>query len=725
MLNALMLLGLLGLAIPVIIHLIQKQRLTPQPLATIQFLDRQDVANAFAPVPRDMLQLLLRLLLLTLFIVLMSRLALGGREPGPRALAVILDDSMSMQQQAEGNQTLFARHKAQILQLIDGLRPADRMALILVGDRVVVETGYLRDKQALRRIAESFQVSDSGGLALMPAIRNTVDQLRSRREVNAAVLVFSDHQRVNYQHFLDEAAQGGRENRTTAFRRALDRSAVKVMLIDEHPAAGDNLAIEDARFLPERVYLGSSAKTTVLVRNLAASEKLTRVVLYEGTQAGENRTLPLAAGEVAYLDLVHRFESPIDVACRVEIEDDVLRGDNTFHVGMRMKERKQVLLVAAGSGREEQEELEIRYAGADLLAYALNPGEVLGAGAGTYISVKRVTPALLDRVSLPLYSLVVVYGVTDIPEQSAKDLGAFVNNGGGLYLIPDEDVAPLRFNQTYGNVLGGLQIGQLKEPDTAQPIDRNEGKIAHPLLLPLVHGEWGDLREIHFQQYFGVVASGTAEPALRAANGDPLGFVVSLGRGRVYVQMFSCALSAGSLPRSTAFVPMVQTVLAGLTAPREPEGRDTMRVGDALRVRLPEFRGLTGQVLLSGPEKLELPLIGSGGDEIRVAGLLHAGPYEISHSARKSGRKRWLTVNPVQGESRLTPITEEEQAVLFGRKNSMRMPFGALEQHFSRRHELVALLSALVALAFLVEAIVGAWQSRRAARRFQEEGQPA
>ena len=218
-----------------------------------------------------------------------------------------------------------------------------------------------------------------------------------------------------------------------------------------------------------------------------------------------------------------------------------------------------------------------------------------------------------------------------------------------------------------------------------------------------------------------VVADGAGLSLIQLA----LGFVVSLGRGRVYVQMFSCALSAGSLPRSTAFVPMVQTVLAGLTAPREPEGRDTMRVGDALRVRLPEFRGLTGQVLLSGPEKLELPLIGSGGDEIRVAGLLHAGPYEISHSARKSGRKRWLTVNPVQGESRLTPITEEEQAVLFGRKNSMRMPFGALEQHFSRRHELVALLSALVALAFLVEAIVGAWQSRRAARRFQEEGQPA
>ena len=59
MLNPLMLLGLLGLGVPVVIHLIHRQRLRPQWLATLRFLDREDVANAFAPVPRDLLQLVL------------------------------------------------------------------------------------------------------------------------------------------------------------------------------------------------------------------------------------------------------------------------------------------------------------------------------------------------------------------------------------------------------------------------------------------------------------------------------------------------------------------------------------------------------------------------------------------------------------------------------------------------------------------------------------------
>ncbi|MDP7134609.1 MAG: hypothetical protein QF437_29210, partial [Planctomycetota bacterium] len=168
MLNPLMLAGLLGLSVPIIIHLIQTQRLKPQPLATLKFLDIEDVANAFHPVPRDILQLILRLILLTFFVLLMSRLIFSSGTVGPRAMAVILDHSMSMQQKAGDTGSLFDRHKRQVLELIDGMNEDDRMSLILVGDRVTSETGYLQDKDALREIAEDFEVSDSGALALFP-----------------------------------------------------------------------------------------------------------------------------------------------------------------------------------------------------------------------------------------------------------------------------------------------------------------------------------------------------------------------------------------------------------------------------------------------------------------------------------------------------------------------------------------------------------------------------
>src|SRR5262249_44985788 len=151
-----MLLGLIGLAVPVILHLIQRQRLKPQVLATIHFLDPQDAANAFAPVPRDWLQLLLRLLLLALSVLLMSRLYSGGKEVGPRSLVVVFDQSLGTQRKIGEKQTLFEAHKKRLLELIDSLGPKDKMALILTGDQITHESGFLRDPKELRSIAESF-----------------------------------------------------------------------------------------------------------------------------------------------------------------------------------------------------------------------------------------------------------------------------------------------------------------------------------------------------------------------------------------------------------------------------------------------------------------------------------------------------------------------------------------------------------------------------------------
>jgi len=193
MLYPLMLFGLLSLSIPIAIHLIQRQRLKPTPLATMGFLDREDVANAFAPTPRDVLQLLLRLLLLSLLVLLMARIVIpaGG---GPRTSVVILDQSLSMQQQVLGDRSSFELHKQRIQELIENKRPEDRIALRLVGDTVTERTGFLKDPEALTQVLDGFTLSESGGLGVMPAVREAVQRLRSRREANPAVLVFSDHQ---------------------------------------------------------------------------------------------------------------------------------------------------------------------------------------------------------------------------------------------------------------------------------------------------------------------------------------------------------------------------------------------------------------------------------------------------------------------------------------------------------------------------------------------------
>ena len=716
MLYPLMLLSLVGLAIPIILHLIQKQRLRPQLLATMQFLDPQDAANAFAPLPRDWLQLLLRLLLLGLFVVLMSRLFVGTQEVGPRSMVVVLDQSLGMQRKV-GEQSLFDRHKAQVLQLIDGMGPDDKLALVLAGDRISVETGLLRDREELKQFAEGFEVSDGGGLALGLAVRRAVGLLAGRREVNACVLVFSDHQEASYRPALDELKQDAPGNVARGFRDSLERGRTRLFLVDETPPPGVNLSIERAGFSPSAVHVGASSRLTAVIRNHSNEQQTTQVRLFEGEQADTPRSLTLEPGEAAHIDLVHRFEASVDSACRVEIEEDALPGDNRFFLPMRIRDRRQVLLVAPVGEPGDEKSLEITHRAVDLLAYALNPGEVLGRGSGTFVSVKRVSPQALARVSLPLYSLVVLMGVADLPEQTAKDLQAFVENGGGLWLIPESDLSPLRFQAAYEKLLGGFTLGSLQQADPVQAVARDESKVNHPLLLPLLREEWGSLREISFSGYHAVQSLGAARVALRAASGAPLAVVVQRGRGQVFVQLFGTGLDAGTLPRTTAFVPVVQQIASFLGAKREQRQPDIMRVGEVRPVEVPEFRGLKGNALVAGPQKKSFALTGEDADEVRIEGLTRAGAYEVSHPAKMTSRKRWLAVNPVNGASDLRALGEDEQTELFGTANVRRLPYSEVAGEFTHNHEVFAPIIVLVFIAFAVEAAIGAWQSRRKKRK--------
>ena len=80
---------------------------------------------------------------------------------------------------------------------------------------------------------------------------------------------------------------------------------------------------------------------------------------------------------------------------------------------------------------------------------------------------------------------------------------------------------------------------------------------------------------------------------------------------------------------------------------REPEPRpDIMRVGEILRLAVPEFRGLVGQLKLTGPQQKGFALTGPEAAEIRVEGLLQAGAYRVSHPAKKTGRRRAGGIQP-------------------------------------------------------------------------------
>ncbi len=99
-----MLAGFAALAVPTIIHLIARHKYPVLNFPSLRLLRYERRDNAFANRLVDPLQLLLRLLVLALLVLAMSRLFSPGSSstPAPRNLVVVVDTSASMRIQARG-----------------------------------------------------------------------------------------------------------------------------------------------------------------------------------------------------------------------------------------------------------------------------------------------------------------------------------------------------------------------------------------------------------------------------------------------------------------------------------------------------------------------------------------------------------------------------------------------------------------------------------------------
>ncbi len=704
MLNPLMLFGFLGLAAPVLIHMINRHRLPSRPLASLRFLNPGEVANIFAWRPRDLLQLLLRLLLLFLFVLLMVRMTLPADRASDRATIIVLDNSLSMQRRTPVGLSLFELMRRQAAELIEALRESDTAALILVGDRLFSDTGLIRDRLLLHEAVNSAWVSDGGARALLRAIRQAVAELQGNPAPDRTVVVFSDLRR---ETLMDSGVD-------PVLQEHLDASGVRLVLIRPSMSLDtDNLAVEQAAFHPSAVHIGVGSKLTALVQNYSGDESIFEVGLSVAAGEGETREIVLEPSGVVHVDLAHRFDLPTDSSASATVRsEDALPGDDRFHVPMRMRQRRQILMVTDAAYQQAGETLERSYAGPDILRYAINPEAALGLPAGVHTAVRRITPAAFAQTTLSMYAAIIVYGVAGFPDEtSLRDLNDYVRNGGGLWLIPALAADAAAFNSAFGELAAGLHIGFDRYLETAAFPGHNEAALGHPLLMPLVREEWGNLHEMPVSRLMGLQRTGDARVALMTRDGDWLAAVAPYGMGRVFVQLFDCDMRATAFPRSSAFLPLVQTVLNYLTGDDAIPAADAMRAGDTHYMHFPEFRELGGEVLLSGPTTYRFAVDADGW--VRVSDVFLAGNYEVTHTGLPGRRARMLSVNPVRGESDLTQADDALLTEVFGETQVEWVPFESLAEGYTYRSEIWQWLLALVMVALLVESLAGAWQTAR------------
>ncbi len=398
--------ALATLAIPILIHLTQRERKQVVEFPSLMFLEKIPYQSVRRRRIRDWPLLAMRLAAILLIVLAFARpffdrpLEALSNVAGPREVVILLDRSYSM-----GYGDRWARAQAAARQVVQGLRPSDRASLVLFGTNAQLEvraTGELSRVSAAVDGATLSAEATRFAPALKIAQRLVADSTLQSREV----VMISDFQRNGWVR--DESL------------RLPEGAAFKPVPITDAQTA--NLAISSV--LPQRSIFSGQERVTVAAgvmnRGPAAASNV-QVVLELDGRAVETKTVSVNPGEPASVTFQPFTLARAFTRGAVRIGDDALKTDNAFNFVISPAQRLPVLILDAPRASREA-------------SLYLQRALSIGTTPAFQVAVRQGESVSSDDLAR---NRVVV--LNDAAALSSGDiLKRFVSQGGGLFVILGE-----------------------------------------------------------------------------------------------------------------------------------------------------------------------------------------------------------------------------------------------------------------------------------------------
>ena len=611
-LTPLFLLGLAALAIPVLIHLTQRERSAVVEFPSLMFLRKIPYESVKRRRIRDWLLLALRAAALALIVAAFARPFMRGSElsasgGGAREVVVLLDRSYSM---GAGDTWVRAQQAARTALASAGA--LDRVSLVLFSS--TAELVLRSSADVSRVIAEIDRAQASAGATrYAPALKLASSLLAESSLPRKETIMVSDFQRAGWQ--ADEA-----------FR--LPAGSVFTPVAVE-PASQPNLSatpISLQRVASERqervaVTAGINNRGTETAGNV-------KVDLEVDGRVVQSQTVDVAAGSSASTTFAPVVLTAAAMRVAVRIPADGLAIDNVFQAIVTPPQTLPVMLVGAGTRGDS-----------DLyLTRALSIGDRPRFQVTAH-GVDALTPESLARARVVI--------LQDLPlgDAAAARLKTFVEGGGGLILalgpratLPAADWLPV--------TLAGIE-------------DRTRGAAAklsgfdygHAVFEPFRAPRSGDFSSARVYGYRLLTARPGAVTLARFDGGTPALVEGTLGRGRVLVLATTLDLLWNDLALKPVYLPFVHQLARQASSYAEQPGWVT--VGQAVDITSTG----TASVILSPSGQRVTPPEGSSAMEVTEPGF-----YEV-RDAREGQPLRVIASNVDLAESDTARVDPEEVSV--------------------------------------------------------------
>jgi hypothetical protein len=631
-LTPLFLVALAGLAIPVFLHLIQKERRNVVQFPSLMFLQKIPYQSVQRRRIRHWLLLLMRLAALALVVMAFARPFFRHQDlgaaaaSGAREVVILLDRSYSMGYADRWSSAMSAARDA-----INGLRGQDRGSVILFASGAEVALRSTGDRSRLLATLAGIEPG-AGTTRYAPALKLAGSILGESALPRREAILISDFQRAGWQ---------GADGVRLPDGAALTPVAVK----DAGPV---NLAITPVA-LQRSVFEGQErVAVTAGVVNYGGAASVEIALDIGGRVIQTQRVSPAAGGSASVT-----FE-PVTVAERntratVRLPGDSLQRDNAFHFVLSPEPPIRIVIAERGGAARET---------SLYLSRALAVGE-----APRFETTSRTAEAITAQ-DLDTASVVILNDVT-LGQASGERLKKFVERGGGVLVVLGERAA---WPQVADPLLPGVP---------GSPVDRSSGTAArlgaleygHPVFEIFRAPRTGDFSAAKFYGYRAVTTGEGVQILARFDDGGAALLERRVGNGRVLMWTSTVDLHWNDLAVKPVFLPFLHRTVRYLAGYREPQPWRT--VGDVVEPSA-SAPGRSAQdvarvVLTPAGERVTLDEEGPD-----VLELAEQGFYEVRSQGKESEPPLVVASNVDLRESDLTPMDPQEVvAAALGRAGSV------------------------------------------------------
>lgn len=632
------LLALLGIGVPLWIHRVRRRMLRELPLPTLALLSRAVTKQRKTLSFRDRPLLYARIGLVALFAFALSRPFLSQvasyASERPIALAIVLDDSMSMARSAMLTDTLFDAARARAEQVVSELAPDSEVVVVLGGREPRVLAGRTSDLPALTQELSRLERTGARGTALASALQLAQRELGGTRLSQKEALVLTDCAAHAGADRLESAALNVR---VECFRARESRGNAYIA----------SMALSRGQDLSE------PASLTLNLGGSGVEGDIDVAITVDGKRIAETRVSMGEDGGFTQLSLEQSALTQGRVLeARIETPD-ALADDDVRALSLDQASELSVLLVD-GDPAPNQLDDELRF-----IAVALG----LDDGSRGAPRVTRIDTDGLESTELTSFDVVVLANVRAPSESVAERLARHVARGGGLLITAGHHVDAFQYRGRMSKLLPAT-------PRSSAPADppiavNLEGVTSGPLLPEAGRG-LETARTV--QRLLVEPPSPPAEVLLSFSDGTPLLVVGRHQNGRVALLTTTVDDDWGDLPLTPGFLPLVHGLVRGLSAVDAlPKGPHT--AGTVLSARVPSgARSL--YVVTPDGRRIDLD---AKRNYVRIEDTATVGVYRAFAALDERGerelRQLSFTVVPDTSDSDLTeraPPKHEERRVQAG-----------------------------------------------------------